>query len=97
MIRCLAYASKAVFQSRARLVAENLCLQQQLVVLKRRQTTTPGCRSPLLASRLPLVFRMATAPDHRETGYGCRLASPGLESLLALAITPPFQNWTQED
>ncbi len=37
MIRCLAYAFTAVFKSRARLVAENLCLRQQLVVLKRRQ------------------------------------------------------------
>ncbi len=37
MIRCLAYAFKGIFKSRARLVAENLCLRQQLVVLKRRQ------------------------------------------------------------
>lgn len=37
MIRCLAYAFKAIFKSRARLVAENLCLRQQLIVLKRRQ------------------------------------------------------------
>ncbi len=37
MIRCLAYAFTAVFKSRARLVAENLCLRQQLIVLKRRQ------------------------------------------------------------
>ena len=37
MIRCLAYVCKAIFKSRARLVAENLCLRQQLVVLKRRQ------------------------------------------------------------
>ena len=37
MIRCLAYASTAIFKSRARLVAENLCLRQQLIVLKRRQ------------------------------------------------------------
>ncbi len=37
MIRCLAYAFTAIFQSRASLVAENLCLRQQLVVLKRRQ------------------------------------------------------------
>jgi len=35
--------------------------------------------------------------DRRETGYGCQLASQGLESLLALAIKPPFRNWTQED
>jgi len=37
MIRCLAYAFNSIFKSRARLVAENLCLRQQLVVLKRRQ------------------------------------------------------------
>ncbi len=37
MIRCLAYVFKAIFNTRARLVAENLCLRQQLVVLKRRQ------------------------------------------------------------
>ncbi len=37
MFRCLAYAFTAIFKSRARLVAENLCLRQQLVVLKRRQ------------------------------------------------------------
>ena len=37
MIRCLAYAFTAIFKSRARLVAEILCLRQQLIVLKRRQ------------------------------------------------------------
>ena len=37
MIRCLAYTFTAIFKSRARLVAENLCLRQQLIVLKRRQ------------------------------------------------------------
>ena len=37
MIRCLTYAFTAIFKSRARLAAENLCLRQQLIVLKRRQ------------------------------------------------------------
>ncbi len=37
MMWCLAYAFKAVFKSRTRLVAENLCLRQQLIVLKRRR------------------------------------------------------------
>ena len=37
MIRYLAYALTAIFKSKSRLVAENLCLRQQLVVLKRRQ------------------------------------------------------------
>ena len=38
MIRYLAYALAAIFKSKSRLVAENLCLRQQLIVLKRRQT-----------------------------------------------------------
>ncbi len=37
MIRCLAYTFTAIFKSRTRLVAENLCLRQQLIALKRRQ------------------------------------------------------------
>ena len=37
MIRCLACCLTAVVKSKSRLVAENLCLRQQLVVLKRRQ------------------------------------------------------------
>ena len=45
MIRCLAYAFTAIFRSRARLVAENLCLRQQLIVLKRRQAR-PQLRDP---------------------------------------------------
>ena len=38
MIRYLACALAAIFKSKSRLVAENLCLRQQLIVLKRRQT-----------------------------------------------------------
>ena len=37
MIRYLAYTLTAICKSKSRLVAENLCLRQQLVVLKRRQ------------------------------------------------------------
>jgi hypothetical protein len=37
MLRCLACVFTAIFKSRARLIAENLCLRQQLIVLKRRQ------------------------------------------------------------
>jgi len=38
MIRSLAFAFMAIFKSKSRLIAENLLLRQQLVVLKRRQT-----------------------------------------------------------
>jgi len=37
MIRYLVYALAALFRSKSQLVVENLCLRQQLVVLKRRQ------------------------------------------------------------
>jgi transposase InsO family protein len=37
MIGCLAYAFTGIFKSKARLAAENLCLRQQLIILKRRQ------------------------------------------------------------
>ena len=37
MIRYLACCLTAAVKSKSRLVAENLCLRQQLVVLKRRQ------------------------------------------------------------
>ena len=37
MIRCTVYVVKSIFKFRTALIAENLCLRQQLVVLKRRQ------------------------------------------------------------
>ena len=37
MLRNLVYALAALFKSRSRLVAENLCLRQQLIVLKHHQ------------------------------------------------------------
>jgi len=43
MIRCLAYAFTAIFKSKARLAAENLCLRQQLIVFRRRQLRPQIC------------------------------------------------------
>ena len=43
MFRWLVEAVLAVFKSRAQLIAENLCLRQQLVVLKRRQKRPRLC------------------------------------------------------
>ena len=37
MFRLLGYVLSVLFKSKAGLMAENLCLRQQLVVLKRRQ------------------------------------------------------------
>jgi len=41
MIRNLVYALATFFKSRSRLIAENLCLRQQLIVFKRRQVRPP--------------------------------------------------------
>jgi len=44
-----------------------------------------------------MVFRVAPELDRGTAGYCCRLAPEGMESLLALAITPSCWNWTQNN
>ncbi len=96
MMRCLVYAFKAVFKSRAALVAENLCLKQQLVVLKRRQAR-PRLRD---ANRSYCDLACQWFCGSRRT---LNLVQPdtngsaSMESLLALAFTPPYGNWAQEN
>ncbi len=62
------------------------------------QATASAFRSPLLDPCLSMVFRVAPELDRGTTGYCCRLASQGMESLLALAFTPdgrPSPSWRQ--
>ena len=56
------------------------------------QATASGFRSPLLGPCLSMVFRAAPELDRGTAGYCCRLASQGMESLLALAFTPVGRN-----
>ena len=99
MIRCLAYASTAIFKSRARLVAENLCLRQQLIILKRRrarpQLRDADRRFWILACQLFSGWSRSLIVVKPDTVVGWHRLR--LESLLALAITSHFQNRTQED
>jgi hypothetical protein len=61
VLRWFGWAIIASFRSRASLVMENLCLRQQLLVLRRRQTR-PRIRDAdrrfwVLACRWPTVWR----------------------------------------
>ena len=58
MIRYLGCFLAAAAKSKSRLAAENLCLRQQLVVLKRRQAR-PRIRPSISGSGLPLVLELA--------------------------------------
>ena len=96
MMRCLVYRFKAVFKSRAALVAENLCLKQQLVVLKRRQAR-PRLRD---ADRPYWVLACQWFSESRRTLNLVQADTDGsasMESLLALAFTPPYGNRAQEN
>ena len=96
MMRCLVYAFKAVFKSRAALIAENLCLRQQLVVLKRRQAR-PRLRD---ADRPYLVLACQWFSGSRQIWNLVQPDTDGsasMESLLALAFTPPYGNRAQEN
>jgi hypothetical protein len=84
----VARAIAGFFGSRASLVAENLCLRQQLRVLQRRRPrprlTDADRRFWILASRWFCGWRGDAA--HREARYGDRLASEGMEGLLAMEV-----------
>ena len=58
MIGRLAYAFNAVFKSRVALIAENLCLRQQLLLLKRHQ----------FRPRLQHAYRCFWNLDYRRHG-----------------------------
>ncbi len=96
MMRCLVYAFKAVFKSRAALVVENLCLKQQLVVFKRRQARP----------RLRDAHRPSWVLACQWFSGSCRTLnlvqpdpddSASMQSLLVLAFTPPYGNREQEN
>ncbi len=96
MIRCLVYAFKAIFKSRAGLIAKNLCLRQQLVVLKRRQA-----KARLRDADHPYwVLACQWFSGSRRTLNVVQPdmdGSASMESYLAPAFTPPCGNWAQEN
>jgi hypothetical protein len=70
VLRLLVLAIAAIFRPKALLIAENLCLRQQLVVLQRRhpRRSLERRRSALLDSGKPMVQRLAASVADCETG-----------------------------
>jgi hypothetical protein len=83
VLRLLVLAIAAIFRPKTLLIAENLCLRQQLVVLQRRRELR---RSALLDPGKPMVQRLAACVADCETGNSSGLAASGLEGVLEVAI-----------
>jgi hypothetical protein len=81
-------AIAAWFTSRADLIAGNLCLRQQLNRAATPDATpqTASRRPPVLDSRLPVGSPMARVPPRRSARHRARLASQGMDGLLAMAV-----------
>ena len=86
MLRLLVLAIAAIFRPKALLIAENLCLRQQLVVLQRRH---PRPRLSDADRRFwigkPMVQRLAASVADCETGNSSGLAASWLEGVLEAA------------
>jgi len=90
MLRCLQWAFAAAVQPKALLIADNLCLRQQPLVLQRRmprpRLENADRRFWILACRW---FRwLAHLTPHRKARNGAAVAPPGLAHVLASAFTP---------
>jgi hypothetical protein len=70
------------------LIAENLCLRQQLLVLQRRRPRPwlSNCLSALLDLSKSMVWWLASFAPYCETGDGVAVAPTGLEGLLDVAV-----------
>ena len=89
MIRWWVHIISTCFISKAQLVAENLCLRQQLIVLKRRQLR-PQLRDSdrrfwILICRW--IVRWRETLNYCPTRDCLGMASPRLEDLLAMVFT----------
>ena len=89
VLRWTGKAIAAWFTPRAVLIAENLCLRQQLLVLERRtlrpRLPDPDRRFWILACRWVPRWREFLALVH-SAGHRAPLASTGMDGLLAVAI-----------
>ena len=92
MLRCLLWALAAAVRPKALLIADNLCLRQQLVVLQRRK---PRPRSRLEdVDRRFWIFACrwfsgwSNLSPRCKARNGAALAPPGLAHVLAPAFTP---------
>ena len=83
MLPWWAWAIAACWRSRAALAAENLCLRQQLLVLRRRQLRPRlSDRSTFLNPGQSMVPGLAKHPRRRQCGHGATLAPSRLEDFI---------------
>jgi hypothetical protein len=99
VIQWIGWAIAALLKPKALLVAENLCLRQQLVVLQRRQPRPQfaSCRSAILGRGEAMVSRLARCAAHCPARDGLEMAPRRLEDLLALALKTPAERRTPPD
>ena len=88
MVRFLIWIISAAVKPKALLVAENLCLRQQLLVLQRRhpQPRLRNADRQFLDLRQSMVRRLAQFAPYCEARDGAEMASTGLACLLVLAL-----------
>ena len=88
MVQWVAREIAGFFRSRACLIAESLCLRQQLLVLQRRgpRPRLAVRRSTVLDPGSSLVLGLPRDAAHREARNGEWLASEGVVGRLALAV-----------
>ena len=88
VVRFLVWAISAAFRPRVLLIAENLWLRQQLLVLQRRhpQPRLRNAGPALLDYCQPMVWWLAWFTPHCETRDGVEVASSGLACLLAVTL-----------
>jgi hypothetical protein len=89
MLRCLLWVIAAAIRPKVLLVADNLCLRQQLVVLQRRKPRPRlGSRPAFLDFGVSVVQRVENLSPHRKARNGAAVAPTGLAHILAPAFTP---------
>ena len=88
MLRLLVLAIAVIFRPKALLIAENLCLRRQVVVLQRRhpRPRLSDADRRFLDPGKPMVLRLAPSVADCETGNSSGLAARGLEGVLEVAI-----------
>jgi hypothetical protein len=96
VFRFLVLTFAAIFRLRAVLIAENFCLRQQLLVLRRRhprpRLSNADRRFWILASRWFSAWRNSLL-----IVKGSKLAATGLEGLLDVAIFSPGEGQSPRD
>src|SRR6516225_11913254 len=92
MLRCLLWVIAAAIRPKVLLVADNLCLRQQLLVLPQAAAAPHGCGPAFLDSGVSVVRQLSNLSAHRKARNRAALAPAGVAELLASAFKPERQD-----